>query len=214
MARVGPSNAEILTSSQSERSWGEAGYSSYERLTLRPALTVNGISGGYQGPGAKGIIPARAIAKVSFRLAPEQNPRDVDRLFRRHIARITPRTVRSTVRTLSSALPAVIERSHPAMRAAALAYLNGFGATPVFVRSGGTIPVVNTFQQVLGIPTVMMGFALPDDRLHAPNEKFHLPNFFNGIATSVWFLAAIGAATRPLDAGTANKAHAFALVPA
>jgi acetylornithine deacetylase/succinyl-diaminopimelate desuccinylase-like protein len=193
MARAGPSNAEILNSGEIERGWGEAGFSSYERLTLRPALTVNGISGGYQGPGPKGVIPARVVAKISFRLAPDQDPRDVDRLFREHIARITPKTVRSAVRTLSSALPAVVERRHPAMRAAALAYRNGFGAAPVFLRSGGTIPAVNTFQRALGIPTVMMGFALPDDHVHAPNEKFHLPNFFNGIATSIWFLAAMGA---------------------
>src|SRR5262249_43761001 len=95
MARTGPSDAEIRKSSMIDRAWGEAGYSSYERLTLRPALTVNGISGGYQGPGAKGIIPARAAAKISFRLAPDQDPRDVDRLFRQHIARVTPKTVRS-----------------------------------------------------------------------------------------------------------------------
>jgi acetylornithine deacetylase/succinyl-diaminopimelate desuccinylase-like protein len=212
MGHTGPSNAEFLETAQTERSWGERGYSNYERLTLRPALTVNGISGGYQGPGAKGIIPARALAKLSFRLAPDQDPRDADRLFREHIARITPKTVRSTVRTLSGALPAVIERRHPAVRAAALAYRNGFGAAPVFLRSGGTIPVVNTFQQALGIPTVMMGFALPNDRMHAPNEKFHLPNFFNGIATSVWFLAAIGS-TQCLGSSSAKEARAITLAP-
>jgi acetylornithine deacetylase/succinyl-diaminopimelate desuccinylase-like protein len=99
--------------------------------------------------------------------------------------------VRSEVRTLSAAKPALINPKHPAMRAAALAYRKGFGAAPVLLRSGGTIPVVNTFQEVLGIPTVLMGFALPDDGLHAPNEKFHLPNFHRGIATCIWFLAAI-----------------------
>ena len=212
MGHTGPSNAEFLKTAQTERSWGERGYTSYERLTLRPALTVNGISGGYQGPGAKGIIPARALAKLSFRLAPDQDPRDADRLFREHIARITPKTVRSTVRTLSGALPAVIERRHPAVRAAALAYRNGFGAAPVFLRSGGTIPVVNTFQQALGIPTVMMGFALPNDRMHAPNEKFHLPNFFDGIATSVWFLAAIGSAQYH-GSSSAKEARSITLAP-
>jgi acetylornithine deacetylase/succinyl-diaminopimelate desuccinylase-like protein len=212
MGHTGPSNAEFLETAQTERSWGERGYSSYEQLTLRPALTVNGISGGYQGPGAKGIIPALALAKLSFRLAPDQDPRDADRLFREHIARITPETVRSTVRTLSGALPAVIERTHPAVRAAALAYRNGFGAAPVFLRSGGTIPVVNTFQQALGIPTVMMGFALPNDRMHAPNEKFHLPNFFDGIATSVWFLAAMGSAQYP-GSSPAKEACSITLAP-
>jgi acetylornithine deacetylase/succinyl-diaminopimelate desuccinylase-like protein len=194
MARSGPTDAQILADAGARRGSGERGYSLYERLTLRPALTVNGIVGGYQGPGAKGVIPAHALAKLSFRLAPDQDPQGIDRLFRAHIARITPKTVRATVRTLSSAKPAVIARGHPALRAAALAYRKGFGATPVFLRSGGTIPVVDTFSQALRIPTVMMGFALPDDRMHAPNEKFHLPNFYNGIATGIFFLDAIGKA--------------------
>lgn len=139
------------------------------------------------------MIPARGLAKLNFRLVPDQDPRAIDRLFREHIARVTPPTVRSKVRTLSRARPALVSPRHPAMRAASFAYRKGFGAAPVFLRSGGTIPVVNTFQEVLGIPTVLMGFALPDDRMHAPNEKFHLPNFYNGIATSIWFLAAVGA---------------------
>src|SRR5262249_59873157 len=91
----------------------------------------------------------------------------------------------------SAARPALLPRDHPAMRAAALAYRRGFGAAPALLPSGGTIPVVNTLQAILGIPTVLMGFALPDDRMHAPNEKFHLPNFFNGIATCIWFLDAV-----------------------
>jgi acetylornithine deacetylase/succinyl-diaminopimelate desuccinylase-like protein len=194
MVRVGPQDGQVLQDAGATKGWGECGYTLYERTTIRPALTVNGILGGYQGPGGKGVIPARALAKLSFRLVPDQDPREVDRLFRQHIARITPPTVRSRVRTLSGAKPALVSRRHPAMRAAAIAYRKGFGATPVFLRSGGTIPVVNAFQRVLGVPTVLMGFALPDDRMHAPNEKFHLPNFYNGIATSLWFLATIGTA--------------------
>jgi acetylornithine deacetylase/succinyl-diaminopimelate desuccinylase-like protein len=193
MARTGPSDAQILRDAQAEEGWGERSYTLYERATIRPALTVNGIVGGYQGPGGKGVIPARALAKLSFRLVPDQDPRDVDRLFRAHIARIVPSTMRAMVRTLSAAKPALVDPKHPAMAAAALAYRKGFGATPVLLRSGGTIPILNTFQEMLGIPTVLMGFALPGDRIHAPNEKFHLPNFYNGIATCIWFLAAIGA---------------------
>jgi acetylornithine deacetylase/succinyl-diaminopimelate desuccinylase-like protein len=90
------------------------------------------------------------------------------------------------------AKPTLVDRRHPGMRAAQVAYRKGFGAMPVFLRSGGTIPIVNTFQAMLGIPIVLMGFALPDDRMHAPNEKFHLPNLYHGIATSIWFLAEIG----------------------
>jgi acetylornithine deacetylase/succinyl-diaminopimelate desuccinylase-like protein len=193
MVRTGPSDARILRDAEVEKGWGEQGFTLYERTTIRPALTVNGIVGGYQGPGGKGVIPARALAKLSFRLVPDQDPREVDHLFRRHIARITPPTVRSRVRTVSRAKPALINPNHPAMRAAAAAYRRGFGAAPLFLRSGGTIPVVSTFQEALGIPTVLMGFALPDDRIHAPNEKFHLPNFYHGISTSLWFLAAMSA---------------------
>jgi acetylornithine deacetylase/succinyl-diaminopimelate desuccinylase-like protein len=193
MARTGPSDGQILRDARLEEGWGESGYTLYERLTIRPALTVNGITGGYQGPGGKGVIPARARAKLSFRLVPDQDPSDIDRLFRAHIARIVPSTLRATVRTLSGAKPALVDPKLPAMAAAALAYRKGFGAAPVLLRSGGTIPILNTFQEILGIPTVLMGFALPDDRIHAPNEKFHLPNFYNGIATCIWFLTAIAA---------------------
>jgi acetylornithine deacetylase/succinyl-diaminopimelate desuccinylase-like protein len=192
MARTGPSEDQILRDARVRQGWGESGYTPYERLTIRPALTVNGITGGYQGPGGKGVIPARARAKLSFRLVPDQDPRKIDRLFRAHIARTVP-SMRAVIRTLSGARPALVDPNHPAMAAAALAYRKGFGAAPVLLRSGGTIPILNTFQETLGIPTVLMGFALPDDSIHAPNEKFHIPNFFNGIKTCIWFLAAIGA---------------------
>jgi acetylornithine deacetylase/succinyl-diaminopimelate desuccinylase-like protein len=97
------------------------------------------------------------------------------------------------VRTVVAARPALVDPEQPVMKAAAFSYARGFGTPPALLRSGGTIPVVASFKDILGAPTVMMGFALPDDRMHAPNEKFHLPNFFNGIATSIWFLAALGA---------------------
>jgi acetylornithine deacetylase/succinyl-diaminopimelate desuccinylase-like protein len=193
MAQTGRSDAQILRDAMVERGWGEQDFTLYERTTIRPALTVNGITGGYQGPGGKGIIPAHALAKLSFRLVPDQDPQEIDRLVRCYIARITPPSVQSAVRTFSSAKPALLNPADPAMRAAAHAYRKGFGATPVFLRSGGTIPVVSMFKETLNVPTVLMGFALPDDRIHAPNEKFHLPNFFNGIVTSIWFLDAIGA---------------------
>jgi acetylornithine deacetylase/succinyl-diaminopimelate desuccinylase-like protein len=190
MARTGPRDAAILGDAHVEKGWGEPGYSLYERTTLRPALTLNGIVGGYQGSGGKAVIPARALAKLSFRLVPDQDPQKIARLFSSHIARVTPPAVKSTVRVLSSAKPALIKRDHPSMRAAAFAYRKGFGSSPVFLRSGGAIPVVSTFQEMLGIPTVLMGFGLPGDRIHAPNEKFHLPNFYKGISTCIWFLAA------------------------
>jgi acetylornithine deacetylase/succinyl-diaminopimelate desuccinylase-like protein len=196
MARAGPSDDQILKDARADSGWGERGYSLYERLTLRPALTINGITGGYQGPGGKGVIPSRATAKLSFRLVPDQDPREIDRLFREHIARITPPAVRATVTTMSNAEPVLIDPRHPAIQAASLAYREGFGAAPVFLRSGGTIPILGAFQKTLGIPTVLMGFALPDDRMHAPNEKFHIPNFFKGTETSIWFMDALANAHR------------------
>jgi acetylornithine deacetylase/succinyl-diaminopimelate desuccinylase-like protein len=196
MARSGPSDAQILRDARAEQDWGDRCYTLYERTTTRPALTLNGIIGGYRGPGVKAVIPASAMAKLNVRLVPDQDPRDIEQLFRQHIARITPVTVHSTIQTHLFAKPALVDRRHPAMRAAAAAYRNGFGATPGFLRSGGTIPVVNLLHEMFRIPTVLMGFALPDDRMHAPNEKFHLPNYYNGIATSIWFLAEVAARLR------------------
>jgi len=189
MARNGPTDKQILRDAKVGRAWGEPGFSLYERTTIRPALTLNGIAGGHQGPGAKSIIPPRALAKLSFRLVPDQDPQKIARLFHDYVKRIAPAAVRFSLRTFSPIEPALVNRNHPALRAAALAYKQGFGALPVFLRSGGSIPVVNTFQKVLGIPAVLMGFGLPDDHIHAPNEKFHLPNFYNAIATSIWYLA-------------------------
>jgi acetylornithine deacetylase/succinyl-diaminopimelate desuccinylase-like protein len=193
MAANGPSDQQILRDAKAELGWGESGYSLYERTTIRPSLSVTGVTGGYQGEGVKAVIPSRATAKLNFRLVPDQDPAEIERLFRSHIARVTPPTVRTTVRRFLAARPALIDRRHPVMRAAARAYEHGFGASPVFLRSGGTIPIVNHFQELLGAPTALMGFALPDDRIHAPNEKFHLPNFYRGIATCIRFLAEVGA---------------------
>jgi acetylornithine deacetylase/succinyl-diaminopimelate desuccinylase-like protein len=201
MARAAPSDREILADARAHAPWGERGHTAYERITLRPALIVNGITGGYQGPGTKGIIPARAAAKLSFRLVPRQDPLEVEQLVRKHLAALTPPTVRSSIRTLSAAAPAVVDPRHPAMRAAAVAYRKGFGTAPAFIRSGGTIPILDAFEKTLGIPTVLMGFALPDDRMHAPNEKFHIPNFFRGIDTSIWFMAELANWRSPRRAG-------------
>ena len=192
MARSGPCDADLLRDAGATQSVGEPEYSLYERVTLRPSLTVNGIVGGYSGPGGKAVLPSRALAKLSFRLVLDQTPQEIARLFRLHIARIALPGIQLSVRTHLMAQSALVDRDHPAIRAAVRAYRNGFGVTPVFIRSGGTIPVVSLLQERLRTRTVLMGFALPDDRMHAPNEKFHLPNFYNGIATSLWFLAAIG----------------------
>ncbi len=193
MAAHGPSDHKIRQLAGVKSTWGEKGYSLYERTTLRPALTLQGITGGYQGPGDKGIIPARASVKMGFRLVPDQDPLEIAQLTRDYLMRITPHCVRSEIRLVSRARPAVVNPKHPVMRAASLAYRKSFGAAPVFLRSGGTIPAVSTFQELLKAPTVLMGFALPDDGIHGPNEKFHLPNFYRGIESCLWFQAAVAA---------------------
>lgn len=193
MACVGPTDGQILSDAQAERGWGERDYTLYERSTIRPSLTINGITGGYQGAGGKSIIPARAIAKLSFRLVPDQEPYEINKLFCQYITQITPPAVKSTVRTSFGVKPIIVNGRHPGIQAAAKAYYKGFGAMPVYLRSGGTIPAINIFQEILGIPSVLMGFGLPDDMIHAPNEKFHLPNFYHGIKTCIWFLAEVNA---------------------
>jgi len=205
MARSGPTDEKLLQDAGVDQGWGESGFSLYERTTARPALTLNGIVGGHYGPGVKGIIPNHAVAKLSFRLVPDQDPERVGHLFREHIARITPPGVKATVRTMSPVKPALIDRKHPAVQAAVFAYKKAFGAYPVFLRSGGSIPVVAAFQEHLGIPVVLMGFGLPQDHIHAPNESFHLPNFYRGIEASIWFMAALEKALQRSKRGSAEK---------
>ncbi len=197
MRRNGPSDAALLRDAQANYGWGERGYSLYERVTIRPSLNVTGITGGYQGEGVKAIIPARASAKLNFRLVPDQEPGEIEQIVRRHFARLVPPAVKINLRRYLSASPALINRQHPAMQAAATAYRHGFGKSPVYLRSGGTIPIVNLLKSELGIPTVLMGFALPDDRLHGPNEKFYLPNFYRAITTCKHFLEQMQNVPRP-----------------
>ena len=192
LARTGPTDTAVLHEAGTTAPWGEHGYSIYERLTLRPSLAVTGIQGGHNGAGPKGVIPHHALAKLSFRLVPDQEPADIERLVRRFIARVAPPTVRVTLRTHIRSRPALIDRTHPAMQAAVTAYRRVFGRAPLWVRSGGSIPMVSEFKRVLGIPTVLMGFASPGDSLHGPNERFSLKNFQRGILTSIGFLEELG----------------------
>lgn len=196
MKRVGPSDAQLLRSAGATLGLGEPNYSLYERTTIRPALTVTGITGGYQGAGIKAVIPTKASAKLDIRLVPGQQPKEIEALLRKHLKRITPAGVRVRLRTLLSARPVSMNRSHPAMLAAATAYRSAFGVEPIFLRSGGTIPVVGLIQDILNIPVVLMGFGLPDDHIHGPNERLHLPTFFRGIETSKRFLIEVGKMSR------------------
>lgn len=160
---------------------GEPGYSLFERLWSRPTLEVHGIRGGFTGEGAKTVIPARAVAKVSMRLVPDQRPEEASAAMGRAVAEACPRGVTAEWRPLHLAPPSVVNTDSPFIRAAAEAMSGVFGNTTVYVRSGGSIPIVGLFRERLRIPSVMMGFGLPDDNLHAPNEKLYLPNFFRGI---------------------------------
>lgn len=188
MRRNGPSDSAVLAAAGAEAGHGDPGFGLYESTTIRPALTVTGIIGGFQGPGPKGVIPARGLAKLNLRLVPDQDPATIAELLRAYIAKITPPGLGTRVVTQKQTRPVVVSLQHPAIRAAATAYSRAFGRAPVFLRSGGTIPVVDLFHRVLGMPTVLMGLALPEDNLHAPNERIHLPTFFKGIATSMHFL--------------------------
>jgi acetylornithine deacetylase/succinyl-diaminopimelate desuccinylase-like protein len=188
LAEAAPGDGAILRQAGVAAGWGERGWTLHERTTLRPAITVNGLGGGYQGPGSKSIIPAAASAKLGIRLVPDQRPLELERLLRRHLAKVTPATVQATVRAGSRVPPILFDTAHPAMEAAAAACWRGFGARPAFLRSGGTIPAAGMLRRALGTPVVLLGLALPDDRAHAPNERLHLPNLWQGIDTLIWFL--------------------------
>jgi acetylornithine deacetylase/succinyl-diaminopimelate desuccinylase-like protein len=176
------------------QTWGEVGYSVLEQISARPTLDVNGLVAGYTGEGGKTVIPAWAQAKVSMRLVADQDPVEIERLFIAYVKSLTPPTMQLTVRNWGLAKPALVDRNIPAMQAAVRAYERGFGAKPVFMREGGSIPVVTLLKEMLGVDTVLMGFGLPDDNLHSPNEKFRLENFYRGIETAIHFLVEYGQA--------------------
>jgi len=172
---------------------GEPDRSVLERVWSRPTLEVHGIAGGFTGAGAKTVIPATATAKVSIRLVPRQDPDRVVAAFREWVARNTPRGIRTEVRVLSASPGLVVNPEHPAIDIAARAFGDVFGKQTVFIRSGGSIPIVGDFANHLGIPTILMGFGLPDDGLHSPNEKYKIENYYLGIMTIAHFLEQYGA---------------------
>jgi acetylornithine deacetylase/succinyl-diaminopimelate desuccinylase-like protein len=183
-----------LATSGAPQSWGEPEYNLVERLGARPTLDVNGIIGGYTGEGAKTVLPAHVHAKISMRLVPDQQPLAIFRLFSDYVRAIAPPSVTVNVTYGHGSPPAITNLDHPAMAAAAIAYERVFGRAPVYMREGGTIPVVANLQDNLGLESVLMGFALPDDRVHSPNERFYLPNFYRGIETAIHFLTLYGGA--------------------
>ncbi len=168
--------------------YGEEGFSTLERVWARPTLEVNGIWGGFTGEGSKTVLPAEAHAKISCRLAPDQDPGEIYDLVESYVQEVCPPGVRMRVQRMHGGRPALVPLDHPAMRAASRAVERGFGREPVFIREGGSIPVVATFAELLGAPTVLMGVGLPDENAHAPNEWLLLDNYYGGIKSAVALL--------------------------
>jgi acetylornithine deacetylase/succinyl-diaminopimelate desuccinylase-like protein len=172
--------------------FGESNYSTLERVWVRPSLDINGIWAGFTGEGAKTVIPAEAHAKVSMRLVPNQTPKEIYRKAAAYLKKLAPKTVKVSVRDLHGGDAWVAPTDHPALKAAGNAMLRAFGRKPVFVREGGSIPIVPSFESMLKVPVVLMGIGLPDDNLHAPNEKMDVDQFYKGIEAAAYLMEEFG----------------------
>ena len=192
MAAVNHDDVAWAEGIEVEGSVGEDGYSILERTTIRPTLDVNGLWGGYIEAGAKTVLPSQAHAKISCRLVPHQDPDDIEAKIRAHIDAHCPDGVSIEYVAHHGGIPFVVDESAPALDAAKAALERVWDTKPVMLRSGGSIPVVASFKQMLGLDTVMMGLGLPDDRLHSPNEKFALDCYFNGIRASAYVFEELG----------------------
>jgi len=166
---------------------GEKGYSTPERTSIRPALDVNGIWGGYTGEGAKTVLPSKAQAKISMRLVPNQRSEEITKLFTQYFESIAPDTVSVKVTSMHGGEGAVVHTDFPAYQAASKAMEITFGKKPIPVRSGGSIPIVALFEDVLGLKSILLGFGLDSDAIHSPNEHYGLFNFYKGIETIPYF---------------------------
>jgi acetylornithine deacetylase/succinyl-diaminopimelate desuccinylase-like protein len=168
--------------------WGEEGYSLRERVGARPTMEINGLLSGFTGEGSKTVLPAKAMAKVSCRLVPNQNPMRIYELVRDYVASITPPGVRVSVKLLNQGDAAVVDIESPAMKAVARAYERGWGKAPIYLREGGSIPVVADFRRELNAPVLLMGYGLNTDGAHGPDEHYSLAMFQQGIDTAILFL--------------------------
>jgi acetylornithine deacetylase/succinyl-diaminopimelate desuccinylase-like protein len=172
--------------------WGEAGYTPFERTSIRPALNITGLAGGYTGPGGKGSIPTRAIARLNIRLVPDQVPGEVVQQLRSYVATLTPPGLRTQVHGGTGASAVLLPRQHASIAAAARAVEQVWEVPPVFTRSGGAIGPVEQLYRQLGMPVVLLGFGQPDDNIHGPNERMSLPTLFRGVETIIRVLAEYG----------------------
>jgi acetylornithine deacetylase/succinyl-diaminopimelate desuccinylase-like protein len=187
-ARLGDTSAETLELTGSPELFGEAGYTEMERRWARPTAEVNGIGGGYQGEGSKTVIPRSAFAKFSFRLVPDQHPDDILASVKAHVASHAQTGIRFEVKLGHTGFPYLMDPFSPFGMAAQQALENTFGGKPALIREGGSIPIVQTFKDVLGVDTLLLGLALPDCQAHAPNENFPVANFEAGIQLNQYLL--------------------------
>jgi acetylornithine deacetylase/succinyl-diaminopimelate desuccinylase-like protein len=188
VAKTDMSEEELLAATGAPAPWGEERFTIRERVSARPTLEINGLLSGWGGPGPKTIIPATAMAKVSCRLVGNQDPHDIYEKLKAYIESLTPPTVKVRVDLLTTGEPALIDFTLPEMQAAARAYEKGWGATPVFTRGGGSIPIVADIYTLMKMPVVMMGYGLDTDGLHGTNEHFHIEMFQRGIETAIVYL--------------------------
>jgi len=175
---------------------GEEGYSTLERTSIRPTLDVNGIWGGYIGEGAKTVLPSKAYAKISMRLVPNQDSATITKMFEDHFTAIAPKSVKVKVTHHHGGEAAVTPTDSIAYKAAEKAMETTFGKQPIPLRSGGSIPIVTMFEQVLGIKTVLMGFGLDSDAIHSPNEHYVVANYMKGIETIPYFYKNLAALSK------------------
>ncbi|MBL8058895.1 MAG: dipeptidase [Anaerolineales bacterium] len=189
LARLPHNDAEWLTMTGAPALWGEAGYTTVERFGARPTLEVNGLYSGFIGEGSKTVLPAKAMAKLSMRLVPDQDHEEVERQLRAYLAAHAPAGVRWELKALAGGPAALVERDSAYMRAAVAALESTWGVRPVFERAGGSVPIVSLLQKQLGVDSILMGFGMRDDNIHGPNEKQHLPNYYRGIEAFIRFFA-------------------------
>jgi len=187
-AELGYTDQILCQETGAPAAFGEKGFTTLERMWARPTCDVNGLASGYGGEGAKTIIPARAMAKVSMRLVPNQEPEKIAKAFTDYVMSIAPAGVKVEVIDHHGANPVLVPRKSDMMKAGLAALEQGFGAKPVFIREGGSIPIVGTFQACLKSPVLLLGYGLSTDNIHSPNEKFHLDNFWRGARTSAILL--------------------------
>lgn len=171
----------------------EGGYSPLEALWARPTFEVNGLLSGWTGEGSKTVLPATAMAKVSMRLVADQDPDAIADAFESYLRRLAPAGVKLTITRMHGGKPWSAPRDHQILQAAARAMTRAFGTETVFIREGGSIPLVGTLDELFGVPTVLMGFGLPDENAHAPNENLDVGNFYAGIASAAYFLEELAA---------------------